>query len=120
MKKFILLVCAAVFVGCAAFIYAALDDTVYKKTESITSSDGERFKAVYEVKNFPDESYSINIYGTDNEFRAYFSGDGARDGREVIVNFLYSDERYRYYEAVLIQYGTNVLRTKIFTEDKER
>lgn len=116
-KKIILLIFVlAVFCILVIFYFSVTNNTVHQDTKQIIASNGEEFKLVYHVENFPDESYDIRVYTDTDTLCTAFSGDGRIEGREVQINNLYSNQHYEYYEVCLMQSNENI-RSCIFAKD---
>ena len=104
MKKKIVIILMAFFasvVFCAFLLYRFCDFTVVKKDRFyITADDGTRFKAVYRLRNAPDETYDIAIKWKSGDSTKIFRGDG-RGSQDIQIEYLGESGDYRYYNAIM-------------------
>ena len=103
-KKLLLIIPAAllIIVFLALFlIFRFCDLTVVEKRKFyVTADDGTKFKAVYRLRNFPDESYDILIKGKSGDSTCIFCGDGI-GSQDIQIEYLGESGDYRYYNATL-------------------
>ena len=104
MKKKIVMRLMAFFasvVFCDFLLYSFCDFTVVNKDRFyITADDGTRFKAVYRLRNAPDETYDIAIKWKSGDSTKIFRGDG-RGSQDIQIEYLGESGDYRYYNAIM-------------------
>ena len=100
-KLVIVLVALLVFVFCVLFLFYRMCNIVVEKRRFyITADDGTKFKVVYRLKNFPDESYDIKLIGKSGDSTYVFVEDG-RGSQDIQIEYLGKNGDYRYYNAIL-------------------
>ncbi|GEM_PF-5791635 len=100
MKAFkITVVCfiILIIVLAARGIYLLSNLTTAEKDKfTVTASDGTKFEVLYTLYNFPDLSYSLDIYGKNGEMEPLFSGDESGE-KDIMIQYLYEKEAFKYY-----------------------
>ncbi len=96
-------------------IMAVKNDTYY-----VTASNGERFKVLYRLYNFPDESYSLDICDKFNNKTYLFGGDGCGT-KDVNIEYLLTDNDIDYYKANIEYWRIDKMHKEIiFAHSKSR
>lgn len=70
-----------------------------KSKTKITASNGEQFKLIYTLHNFPDESYSLEIRDKFGGTIGVVSGDGSGN-KNVEIEYLCSNGDFDYYKVI--------------------
>lgn len=70
-----------------------------KEIMKITANDGRKFKVVYLLHNFPDESYEIVVYGKSGDNTSIFHGDG-KGTSDIEIIHLFKENDVDYYKAI--------------------
>lgn len=104
MKKLSKIVIIVVFTAVVAFIsfwtyihfYGGIAD---RERYNVKVDNGDKFKVVYTLYNFPDESYDIRLYGKNKEFIHLFGGDGSGN-KYIEIDFLCSNGNLDYYKVL--------------------
>ncbi len=72
-----------------------------REIATITANNGQKFKVIYTLHNFPDESYCVDIY-TDADRYNVFGGDGSGTS-DIDIEYLFTNEFDDYYKASIGQ-----------------
>lgn len=104
MRKKVLLIILGIIIvfltTCVIFMVYRFNNLDVKEKNSfhVKASDGTKFKVVYTLRNFPDESYDVSVIGHSNDKATIFSGDGT-GSEDVSIDFICENGPYKYYIA---------------------